>query len=1097
MSKFRFLFALLCGTCAAQSIYLSTPTSFPYIGMTQTETATVTGVSNKTVTWSTDHGTLVGTNPCVVNEPCTIGLLDTTARADTLTATSNANGSVTASATITFQASPTPITTFPRAFYTAANLSSLQSKYATEIAASNPQATGLQLQGINWFNQDNATTAWGRTGSTGWSCLGGNGQPATAQTSTFQEFAMYYFAQMAMLDPSNSTYNWKCYAHDVALYVFSQFPVAYSGLNYDYKDAIQLWIAGDWMRGLPGLTLTSGELATIRQGYSWLVLTAFGVPGGSGAYADPTAAFNSPAMFHGFVSQGTVVPTGNGDLDAARSKSGNNYNTARSLAVAFAGMFVNNNSTDDPLIATGTYNTCGAPRGSMCLDGSAGSLSAYLTYLEGAILYNYWAHIDDPAVVTSAYAIAFGNVGPSVPTCEWFDGNFYPCFGEGRGGGSSEGEYYQYSELFPRWILNMLHSAGLDDPLVNCGTSGGCPQMSAAFSSWWDLKLQHDLNFITFPTTANFGLNVQAAYTFETVGDILTINRRLSDMQTEAALMDFDTMTGRTDRMNALLWTNMNMSNGGPLGTSYGCANYCGYDLVLSTYPAILGISAQPDLFISLPTGDPVSSLPTDPRPSLPTDFYDGSWLQETTSRTGWGSTSSTVYVWMNNSGINHEYNWDGRYDVFSCLSGTCDDVTIGRDIFNQNYNLVQVGGFYQNELGIINSTLAFPQYGFAIINSEGAGQWPQGAAASFITSQHSELPTYIAVVGNTTNAYNGTPVTSYYATATDVNSASSDRVWIKGTNQIATYDRASVGHAASLQTSNLTVTGTPTIVGTAASWTLPSATQKAYLTNLLPASATMTAGTIFATIAITGPHSSLQQSTTMQLAVSGNNGGGPTSGLENSPFSYWYSSNSGIATVSATGLVTGVDLGTTQINLTYMGCYQLAVNVTVVSGASSGSISLTQTDTTQTWDIFPVAVLQVKPPSTPLASQFLNVLEWGASGFSKASTTLVQSTSGQAFDGALIGSNLVMFMRAWPTTFTSVTYPASGATTHYISDLTPNTSYAISGAGAPTSATTDTAGVLTFSATGTGNITVGAGSSSGGATFGGNVIISGGVVIQ
>jgi hypothetical protein len=66
-----------------------------------------------------------------------------------------------------------------------------------------------------------------------------------------------------------------------------------------------------------------------------------------------------------------------------------------------------------------------------------------------------------------------------------------------------------------------------------------------------------------------------------------------------------------------------------------------------------------------------------------------------------------------------------------------------------------------------------------------------------------------------------------------------------------------------------------------------------------------------------------------------------------------------------------------------------------------------------------------------------------------------------------------VMFMRTWPATFTSLTYPASGATTQYISDLTPNTSYTISGTGAPTSATTDTAGVLTFTAAGTGNITI------------------------
>jgi phosphotransacetylase len=73
------------------------------------------------------------------------------------------------------------------------------------------------------------------------------------------------------------------------------------------------------------------------------------------------------------------------------------------------------------------------------------------------------------------------------------------------------------------------------------------------------------------------------------------------------------------------------------------------------------------------------------------------------------------------------------------------------------------------------------------------------------------------------------------------------------------------------------------------------------------------------------------------------------------------------------------------------------------------------------------------------------------------------------------VGSSLVLFMRDWPATFASVTYAASGATTDYISDLTPNTAYSISAAGAPASASTDSAGVLVFPAAGTGNITVSA----------------------
>jgi len=109
----------------------------------------------------------------------------------------------------------------------------------------------------------------------------------------------------------------------------------------------------------------------------------------------------------------------------------------------------------------------------------------------------------------------------------------------------------------------------------------------------------------------------------------------------------------------------------------------------------------------------------------------------------------------------------------------------------------------------------------------------------------------------------------------------------------------------------------------------------------------------------------------------------------------------------------------------------------------------------------------------SPASTQFLTVMEWGHSSSAKSKTNLVQSTGGQNFDGAEVGSSLVMFMRSWPSSFAGVTYPASGATTDYISDLAPKTTYSLSGAGAPASATTDDAGVLTFSAAGTGNISV------------------------
>jgi hypothetical protein len=127
--------------------------------------------------------------------------------------------------------------------------------------------------------------------------------------------------------------------------------------------------------------------------------------------------------------------------------------------------------------------------------------------------------------------------------------------------------------------------------------------------------------------------------------------------------------------------------------------------------------------------------------------------------------------------------------------------------------------------------------------------------------------------------------------------------------------------------------------------------------------------------------------------------------------------------------------------------------------------------DQVEDWE--PDSTIEVTPSGTPTSTRFLSVLEWGSSSLTKTSTSLVQSSSGTNFDGALVGSSLVMFKKNWSDSLSTVTFAASGATTIYLSDLTPNTTYTITGTGTPGTATTDTAGVLEFTANGTGNITV------------------------
>ena len=91
----------------------------------------------------------------------------------------------------------------------------------------------------------------------------------------------------------------------------------------------------------------------------------------------------------------------------------------------------------------------------------------------------------------------------------------------------------------------------------------------------------------------------------------------------------------------------------------------------------------------------------------------------------------------------------------------------------------------------------------------------------------------------------------------------------------------------------------------------------------------------------------------------------------------------------------------------------------------------------TSDWEPYSHVLIDAGNPSS---TQFLTVLEWGGSSFTKSNTVLVQSSAGQNFDGALVGGTLVMFMRNWPATFTQCDVPGVGR--HNTVCLGPHTEY-------------------------------------------------------
>ena len=918
----------------AQKLYIYPTEAIASRGSYQTVTVVVNGVNDKTVSWSTSGGRIVGANPCILNEPCTIALYSKDPGTFHLKATSNANHSVAAESTITFTPSPTPVTSHPRLMVTSAMLPALRARATSR----NMAYQGLKTVSEGLLERDKPVWSW--------SCKGGNGQPKTDQSGAYKEVEANMFAFLSMAAPTPAERNaWGCYGRDVWVYVMQQVLSGKEEIKGNHwSDSVsQFALTTDWLMAGNYLSASDQELA--RRFLAFFAKTILGYAYGA---TSPPEKYDSPAQFQ----ENYIYSL------AGMRAMGNNYTMSKLLGVLGAALTFNDDPADDPNLP----NSCNAKRTDLCPDFSAGSLHAYFSYFAGALLYRMYAHLEDPAVTLQAYQSAFSNL-PQMPKCIYMDGTKHPCLGDGRGGESSEGSWYQYSMYRLRYALNMMHTAGYNDPILYG------PQISLDSSSWWDMKYVSDILFLTGISPE--GSPNGASFNYLTTGDSLQYVRVPSDFLTEASMMTTDSYVGRKDRTEALRWLLVNTAFGGPLGKNR-CKFYCGFNSELANAYAN---SLTFDLMIATSTPDLVASLPPDPRPSLPPDLYNGSFNQHTMVRTNGPGGSELFSTYCPNTMVDHEHQYCGRFDIYS----NGEYITKGRTEFN-DYNDVMSSATQSNTLSVENVTGSGCKDNNCFMFSavDNGGQFWHGFQQGFNLITHSELPSYAAFLYNDTPSYNGwwaysTPydVVSY----NDVTKVSRSMVYLRNTNQLIYYDRAATRHPAAKAVFQIT-TGEPTVSGNEATWLTRSGKQRAYFTGLLPARAT----------------------------------------------------------------VARVDL---------------------IEGRKG-----------QEADWEPAANIKVSA-GTPTAVQFLSVLEWGSSTMHKSPTSVVESTAGQSFDGARVGSSVVMFMRDWPVTFTSVTYPASGATTQYISDLQPNMPFQITGDGAPASGHSDSAGVLAFSSAGTGSIRI------------------------
>lgn len=86
---------------------------------------------------------------------------------------------------------------------------------------------------------------------------------------------------------------------------------------------------------------------------------------------------------------------------------------------------------------------------------------------------------------------------------------------------------------------------------------------------------------------------------------------------------------------------------------------------------------------------------------------------------------------------------------------------------------------------------------------------------------------------------------------------------------------------------------------------------------------------------------------------------------------------------------------------------------------------------------------LLVEAPGGPPDVRFLHVLQGANAGAGADQATLVQSSSGTPFAGAVVNNTAILFPVDISTSFTNVTYTVpAGTTSHFITGLTPNGKY-------------------------------------------------------
>jgi len=268
--------------------------------------------------------------------------------------------------------------------------------------------------------------------------------------------------------------------------------------------------------------------------------------------------------------------------------------------------------------------------------------------------------------------------------------------------------------------------------------------------------------------------------------------------------------TGNTARYDATRWVETHIAPGGAskLITRAGDFNHAR------------------DCILYFMLFDPAASAPSDPRPTLPLDYFSPG-IGRILSRTGWNANASFFAYHLGWNLIDHQHQTGNMVEFFRK----------GEWLTKQwsGYGYTSGASDYKNTLTLQNNSISTGLGFWAIDNARGSQYAYIGPSGDPNLLAHSFNASYTYALGDATNLYN---LVRPSINATDIAEATRSVVWLKP-DVIVIYDRAVSNTSGRFKRFWLNLPTSPIIANKRATMTTTSG-QKLVVDTLLPADATL-----------------------------------------------------------------------------------------------------------------------------------------------------------------------------------------------------------------------------------------------------------------